>query len=904
MGKFIFSLFWCALFICLSSGLGKAQEVNQYKWLHQTPQGNTLRWVKMWDANNWYAVGYGATFMKTSNAGASWYIRDNIYKDATQGYELLYDAYFIDMNTGWAGGNGGKIMKTTNAGVTWDTSIVAVSSGATWYGLYFINANTGFAAGTSSGRVAMTTDGGATWTQMGTIPSATYYNVYAKDVNNVIATSTSGNIRKTTDGGTTWTQISTGTSATIYRVNFLDANTGYVSGSSSAIRYTTDFGDTWTSTNTGVASSTFYDIDFSSSSLPSPTLNQLFSDVTFPPTGWTSANLLGTKQWNRSTTSPFSAPAAALSDWETTGGFDWLITNQNTVYGGDSLTFQLRRSYTGAFFSWDSLQVFVGTSNDTASMSNVLSIGVNSLADTSGSTYPPRLGAYQRYAVNLSTFAGQNVYIAFKHFNLDGTGIRLDNVVLGENRPASQDYVFITGNSFNIYKSPVGVDAFDTVQFLDPTQPWTSTFYATSMNSTGDTILTVGASGLINKRNSPSNRISYTNYIKAGTLYDIWAESTTGRVIAVGSPGIAGSVFDQVMYSTNGGDSWALGNFSATADEDLNGISMVDAMTGYVVGDEGGVHKTTNGGVSWTQTTPTGTTTELERAVFLNANTGYVFGDDGNNHKTTDGGASWAPYVWGGGTGDVYTASFIDVNTGWVAGQSGDLYKTTDGGTTTSLQNANVGTSIIYSIKMLNATTGWLSSTTGKVRRTTDGGTTWDTCDVPFSTTLYSVNFVDQWNGIITGTTGRVFRTRDGGTTWETNNTSAGTLYNAKMTATNRAFVVGSNAGIWKYEETITGNEIIFNNTIPDKYFLDQNYPNPFNPTTTIKFGLPKAGLVSLKIYDMAGREVANLINNETMNAGIVTQNFNGSILASGVYFYSLVVDNNIISTKKMVLVK
>ena len=343
MRKFIFSFFWCALFISMSNGVTNAQEVNQYKWLHQTPQGNTLRWVKMWDANNWYAVGYGATFMKTTNAGASWYLRDNIYKDASQGYELLYDAYFIDMNTGWASGNGGKIMKTTNAGVTWDTSGFAVSSSATWYGLYFMNANTGFAAGTSSGRAAMTTDGGATWTQMGTIPSATYYNVYAKDANNVIVTSTSGNIRKTTDGGTTWSLISTGTSATIYRVNFMDANTGYVCGSSSAIRFTTDFGDTWTSTNTGVAASTFYDIDFSSGPVP-PGYTEDFSSVTFPPTGWTSQSELGSEVWERTTSQFVSSPASAFMDYQATGGDDWLITPQWNIIAGDSLVFYLRKA--------------------------------------------------------------------------------------------------------------------------------------------------------------------------------------------------------------------------------------------------------------------------------------------------------------------------------------------------------------------------------------------------------------------------------------------------------------------------------------------------------------------------------------------------------------------------------
>ena len=905
MRKSFFSFIGCALFITMTIRVTNAQETNQYKWLHQTPQGNTLRWVKMWDANNWYAVGYGATFMKTTNAGTSWFIRDNIYKDNTGGYELLYDAYFIDMNTGWAGGNGGKIIKTTNGGNTWDTSIVAISSGATWYGLYFMNANTGFAAGTGS--VVITTDGGDTWTMMGNIPTSTHYDVYAKDENNVIATSITGNIRRTTNGGTNWTTISTGSSATLYRVNFFNANSGYVCGSSSAIRYTTNFGNSWTSTNTGVASSTFYDIDYKSSALPSPTLNEGFENVTFPPTGWSSANLLGANQWSRLTITPNVGTAIAFINYQQFGGYDWLITNSNAVYSGDSLTFWIRRAYTGSTFAWDSLQIFAGTSADTTTMTRLLSIGVNKLIDTVGHTYPPG-GAggsvYKRYAVSMNSFAGQNVFIGFRHSNHNGTGIRMDPVILGENRPASQTEVYITGNSQNIYKSPVGVNAFDTVQFLDPTQPWTSTFFATNLSSTGDTLLTVGGNGLINKRNSPSNRITYTNYIKAGNLYDVWAESPTGRVIAVGAPGISGSVYDQVMYSTNGGTTWALGNFSATDAEDLNGISMINAMTGYVVGDEGGVHKTTNGGVSWTPTNATGTTTELESAVFLNVNTGYVFGDDGNNHKTTDGGTTWTPYVWGGGTNDVYTASFIDVNTGWVAGQSGNIYKTTDGGATTTSQDAGVGTAIIYSVKMINENTGWLSSTNGRVRKTTNGGTTWEPCNVPFSATIYSVNFADQWNGIATGSIGRVFRTRDGGLTWESNNTSAATLFNAIMVGTNRAFVVGSIAAIWKYEENITGNELTYTNNVPERYFLDQNYPNPFNPTTTIKFGLPREGAVTLKIYDMAGREVANIINNERMNAGIVSYNFNGSALASGVYFYSLVVDGQMIATKKMLLIK
>ncbi|MCB0722499.1 MAG: T9SS type A sorting domain-containing protein [Ignavibacteriae bacterium] len=91
-------------------------------------------------------------------------------------------------------------------------------------------------------------------------------------------------------------------------------------------------------------------------------------------------------------------------------------------------------------------------------------------------------------------------------------------------------------------------------------------------------------------------------------------------------------------------------------------------------------------------------------------------------------------------------------------------------------------------------------------------------------------------------------------------------------------------------------------NEVPEKYELSQNYPNPFNPSTNIQFDLPKEGLVSLKIYDMLGREVAALVN-EFRNAGRYIIGFNGSRLASGVYYYKLKA-GNFEQTKRMVLIK
>lgn len=89
---------------------------------------------------------------------------------------------------------------------------------------------------------------------------------------------------------------------------------------------------------------------------------------------------------------------------------------------------------------------------------------------------------------------------------------------------------------------------------------------------------------------------------------------------------------------------------------------------------------------------------------------------------------------------------------------------------------------------------------------------------------------------------------------------------------------------------------------IPTKFELSQNYPNPFNPSTSINFDLPSDGKVSIKLFDMSGKEVAVLVN-EVKTAGYYSVNFNASSLSSGVYFYNITADN-FTATKKMILVK
>ncbi|MGA8264140.1 MAG: T9SS type A sorting domain-containing protein, partial [Ignavibacteriaceae bacterium] len=88
----------------------------------------------------------------------------------------------------------------------------------------------------------------------------------------------------------------------------------------------------------------------------------------------------------------------------------------------------------------------------------------------------------------------------------------------------------------------------------------------------------------------------------------------------------------------------------------------------------------------------------------------------------------------------------------------------------------------------------------------------------------------------------------------------------------------------------------------PQKFQLQQNYPNPFNPTTVINFTIPKAGYVSLKVYNMLGQEVATLVDGYKA-AQTYSINFDASNLSSGVYLYSVKYNNQVLS-KKMILMK
>jgi hypothetical protein len=133
------------------------------------------------------------------------------------------------------------------------------------------------------------------------------------------------------------------------------------------------------------------------------------------------------------------------------------------------------------------------------------------------------------------------------------------------------------------------------------------------------------------------------------------------------------------------------------------------------------------------------------------------------------------------------------------------------------------------------------------------------------------------------------------------NETSAATAASAATLYT--GMFLNQNNGAPVYKRTLTITDVKEGSPeMPKNFALHQNYPNPFNPKTTIRYDLPSAGLVSIKVFDILGREVRTLVN-EVQNAGFKSVKFDVNGLASGVYFYRLIA-GEFVAARKLLLAK
>jgi len=391
--------------------------------------------------------------------------------------------------------------------------------------------------------------------------------------------------------------------------------------------------------------------------------------------------------------------------------------------------------------------------------------------------------------------------------------------------------------------------------------------------------------------------------------------------------------------TTNGGSTWE--NLLPVRNTGIFSSFFLDANTGWV-SENGSIRKTTNGGTNWVST-ELGLSNNITGLNFINASTGFAiaaFNTNGEYLKTTNGGVNWELTV--AVPGKSFTNIFFaNSTTGYISG-SYEIYKTTNTGTSWTLSDSS-GYSP-YNLVFVNANTGYVTNFVASstvFKKTTNGGVNWIQAGAPItsaniaamrlfgSDTIYafgSNNFYKSYNGgvnwtnaVYTGTTvqacgflnqstgyiGGVFgvlkQTTDEGLSWTNVNSGTANAINAMYINGMQMWIMGEGSSILKSTIVITSERGIVTE-IPDKFLLLQNYPNPFNPETNIKFNLPENSYVSLRVYDILGKEVSTVVSGN-LNSGSYSYVFNAGSLPSGIYFYKIAA-GKYSDVKKMVLLK
>lgn len=393
----------------------------------------------------------------------------------------------------------------------------------------------------------------------------------------------------------------------------------------------------------------------------------------------------------------------------------------------------------------------------------------------------------------------------------------------------------------------------------------------------------------------------------------------------------------RVYKTTNAGLNWTLAN-GGLSSQDLYGVSALDASTCWIGTVGGSIYRTTNGGSNWSlQIAVSGSF--INGIKMFNPNYGVYIGDPTGSGQpyqfryTTNGGTNWtlspsAP-IAGSEWGVINAWDWTDSLHFWTGSvntvpnsTTTKIYYTSTGFPGTwqnTLVTGTGGTQGLYyqAVAFVDNNNGLIGSSGSNIIKTTNGGLTFSNVTAPpiLGTSFAVMNMTSVKSaGIIrmacdTGGGTILMRTSNLGTSWiqETLPPSAAVNIIADMEFLNEHLgfaVIGSATvplgGFLKYGPSSSINPI--NSEVPDGFKLEQNYPNPFNPGTTIKFAVPKAQYVTLKVYNNLGKELDVLVS-EFMAAGNYSVFYDAAKLPSGVYFYKITTDS-FTDIKKMMLIK
>lgn len=366
----------------------------------------------------------------------------------------------------------------------------------------------------------------------------------------------------------------------------------------------------------------------------------------------------------------------------------------------------------------------------------------------------------------------------------------------------------------------------------------------------------------------------------------------SSKWVAVGNDGT-------IIRSTDGGTNWSL--ISSPVNDQLRSVTFLGSI-GLAVGISGRVLRTTDGGLNWIEETRP--TSRNLYSVSMSSTLAVITGEEGTILVSSDSGLTWTPHT--AGTASILFGVSVNESTAVGVGGQGAVVMSVDGGAGWGL--TILGQNIFfYSTSFVTGAIGWAvgsSLTTGNVIiHSTDYGFVWSAESAPTTEQLFGVSFASLSSGFAVGTNGTIIYTTDGGNSWL--NSVSGTiqtLSGVSFIDTTKGIAVGDGGTILKSSPGGPVKVVEDGNAPPNNFTLEQNYPNPFNPSTQIKYTVPEAGFVSLKVYNILGREIAEPVNG-IVQAGEHRFTFNASALPSGIYLYRLEASNHLL-VKKMMVVK
>lgn len=374
------------------------------------------------------------------------------------------------------------------------------------------------------------------------------------------------------------------------------------------------------------------------------------------------------------------------------------------------------------------------------------------------------------------------------------------------------------------------------------------------------------------------------------------------------------------MRTTNGGRNWTEQNSGVRTDVRaicsfgqrhvwaLTWIDFVDTSLFYGTR----ILRTTDGGDRWTSSLFPIRNEYFYTIRFLDSLTGFMGGGQGSFQRTTDGGRTWVAALVDTGTFSqlpVYNVQFYSRTFGFGMGGlfdiAGGFWRTTDAGLHWTSYNGNNPPEPVFAVHFVDsmhilAISGDYDFGAG-VLRSRDAGLNWDYRFLGIFGKPNAMSFRTPNEGWVP-LTNNVMATYDTGNTWVVPDTlGMRQITDLVFTDSLTGFAVSDSGFVFKWNRISTGVEG-HGAGIPTVVQLFQNYPNPFNPATRISFAINSTAYVSLKVFDLLGREVESLIN-DVRRPGEHHVVWNARNVASGIYCARLTSGRKVL-VKKMVLMR